>query len=274
MNHKLLCSVIVTTYNWPKALKAVIQALLEQTIQNFEIIIADDGSSSDTAILIQNLQQKSNIPLIHVWQEDEGFRVSRIRNLSIKKSTTDYIIFIDGDCIVKPNFIENHLKLQKENHFVTGNRVLLSKDFTQKILNHETPINHWSMFDWVKAYFKRDINRLLPLLPLPLYRFRKGLSHNWKGAKGCNLAVWKTDLYKVAGWDESFTGWGYEDSDLIIRLYRTGMKRLKGNGLIPVIHLWHKENDRSNKAKNLALLKIIEKENRIKAISGLNLSSS
>jgi len=111
-------SVIVTTYNRPDALKKVIQGLLSQTQLPCEIIIADDGSSKETMHLINELATSSILcPVIHVWQEDKGFRAARIRNFAIKKSTGEYIVSLDGDCIPDKYFIEDHLKLAKPGFF-------------------------------------------------------------------------------------------------------------------------------------------------------------
>ncbi len=92
----------------------------------------------------------------------------------------------------------------------------------------------------------------------------------WKGAKGCNLGIWKQDLLNINGWEENFTGWGYEDSDLVIRLLRSGVQRKNGRFYIPVIHLWHPENDRTHERRNWTQLKDREIDKQINAEKGLN----
>ena len=125
-------SVIVTTYERPKALNAVLQSLSLQTILPAEIIIADDGSREKTRLLIKSWQSKISCSLIHVWQEDNGFRAARIRNLAAMSAKGSYLIFLDGDCLVFPDFISQHLYLAEANYMVMGSRILCSPTFTHK----------------------------------------------------------------------------------------------------------------------------------------------
>ena len=103
-------SLILTTYNWKEALFLSLQSALAQSLPPAQILIADDGSREDTAIMIEEIAKTSPIPLIHVWQEDQGFRLSKIRNEAIKKATTEYIIVSDGDMILHPLFVRDHLR--------------------------------------------------------------------------------------------------------------------------------------------------------------------
>jgi len=264
-------SVIVTTYNWPQALQRVLQALIEQTEQHFEIIIADDGSTTDTAELIRTMQNKSPIPMVHIWQPDEGFQAAKIRNKAVAATRSDYMIFLDGDCIPPVNFVANHLQLQEPSFFVVGNRILLSPAFTKQTIEQELPLQHWSFFDWLSAQLHKKCNRILPFISLPGKNWRKNLTKKkWQGAKGCNISMWKQDLYNINGWEETFVGWGYEDSDLVIRLLRNHILRKDGRCKIPVIHLWHAENDRSNEKANLAALQAMQQSPHIKARQGLD----
>ena len=113
-------SVIVTTYERPKALNAVLKSLSLQIILPTEIIIADDGSQQKTRSLIKSWQSKIACPLIHIWQEDKGFRAARIRNLGALSAKGNYLIFLDGDCIVFPDFISQHMYLAEPNYMVMG----------------------------------------------------------------------------------------------------------------------------------------------------------
>lgn len=260
-------SVIVTTYNWPKALFSVLKGLRSQTNKNFEVIIADDGSKEETKILISNEQKDFPVPLIHAWQEDKGFQAAKCRNMAIQKAKGDYIVFLDGDCIPLPTFINNHYLLSKKGFFVAGNRVLLSEKFTNEVLNKKINIHKWKLHQWIIATILGKCNRFSPLLNIPFPR--KIHLTKWQGVKGCNFAAWKNDLINVNGWDESFVGWGYEDSDIIIRLIKAKVFRIEGRFKIPVIHLWHKENDRGREKQNWDKLQEIIDNNDIKAKKGL-----
>lgn len=262
-------SVIVTTYNRPDALDAVLAALAKQTQLPHEVIIADDGSTQETRQLIDQLKKKLKLPLKHVWQADEGFRAAKIRNQAVLLANYDYLIFLDGDCIPFPDFIAQHRKLAEFGWFVSGHRILLSQSISKKILERSIPIYQHSFMQWLSYYIQRNCNRLLPLLRLKLIRWRKIHPKNWRGAKSCNLALWKKDFLKVNGFDESFIGWGYEDSDLVIRLIRAGIYRKSGKFAVPVIHLWHKQYDRQQEPINFNLLKQITESQRIKAKKGI-----
>ena len=238
----LKISLIVTTYNRPDALKLVLQALSAQTMLPFEVIIADDGSTPATAKLIHQLQLP--YPLQHIWQEDKGFRAARARNRAVAAADGDYLIFLDGDCIPQTDFIEKHAMLAENGYFVAGNRILLSEKFTV-----QGEIWKWSTIKWIMPYLHRDINRLLPLLRLPDSVLRKR-QQKWQGAKTCNLALWREDILKINGFNECFQGWGHEDAELVVRLLRNNVQRKEGRFAVPVLHLWHPEQDRSQEKEN------------------------
>ena len=264
----MLVSIIVTTYNWPKALEFCLAALNCQSNKNFEVIIADDGSRQETTNLIISLQNKYNFKIIHIWQEDNGFQAAKIRNKSIAAANGELIAFLDGDCIPLPNFVDSQLILAEKGYFVVGNRVLLSKEFTHQVLDKNLLIHEWSVFAWLVARFKGHCNRLQPFFKLPYPR--KFQPKKWKGAKGCNICIWKDDLVAINGWDESFIGWGYEDSDLVVRLIKHGIKRKEGKFKIPVIHLWHKENPRDNEQENWQKLQDVIRSDHVVAHLGVS----
>lgn len=243
-------SVIITTYNWPSALKLVLLALDKQTVDDFEVIIADDGSTEETSQLITDFSNKSRYPLQHIWHEDNGFRAAMIRNKAVAKASGDYIIFIDGDCIPQTTFISRHKSLAETGRFVAGNRILLSRQFTTETLTKSTNLSGENLIYWSIRRLKGDCNRLLPLIHLPLKQLRNPNKRRWHGVKTCNLAVWRKDFLLINGFDESYKGWGYEDSDLVIRLIRAGIYHKSGRFAIPVFHLDHETNDRSNTKNN------------------------
>lgn len=270
----LSISVIVTTYNWPEALNLVLRALSKQTKLPFEVIIADDGSRSDTRSLIQQWTLKAPFVIKHVWQEDEGFQAAKIRNKAILAAHGNYLVFLDGDCIPPIYFIENHLKLASNNYFVAGNRLLLSEVFTKKVLANEIKVEEWSLRNWLTASLSKQCNRFLPMVRLlpfaPFLFLRKWAPLQWKGVKTCNLAVWKKDAIAVNGFDEHYIGWGFEDSDFVIRLQHNGIKHLSGRFAVPVIHCWHKEQSRMDAKKNYERLMHLRQGKVIQAEKGLS----
>ncbi len=246
-----LISVIVTTYNRPDALSLVLQGLALQTNKDFEVLIADDGSTTETKTLIDNTQW--NFPIKHIWHEDQGFRAALIRNLAVKQAQGDYLIFIDGDCVPRSDFIERHSELAERGWFVAGSRLLLNPSLTEEAVTGSKNILRWNFLHWFKMRVTGGCNRILPLIYLPFLP-RKRKSQEWRGAKTCNLAMWRDDFNRVKGFNEQFIGWGYEDSDLVVRLIKAGVRRKQGQYAVTVLHLWHKENDRQHEADNWSKL--------------------
>ena len=255
MPNNFTISVIITTYNWPEALSLSIKSLKQQKTKfNFEIVIADDGSNKKTEELINKITDQSSLPIKHIWQEDKGYRRSKILNKAIKESSGDYCVFVDGDCICPPSFIEKHARLAERNYFVAGSRILISEQYTKETLNTKIEPNHFYGSNLIKLRMQKHCNKISNLMPLPLAGLRKIFPNKWKNAKGCNLGIWKDDLIKIKGFDEKYKGWGHEDSDLIIRLINYGAKRKSGKFAAIVIHLGHPILDRSNQKQNFERL--------------------
>ena len=265
-----LISVILTTYQREDALDVVLRALSRQTDRAFEVMVADDGSGSSTRAVVERRIAQADIPIRHVWQEDRGFRLAEIRNRAIRASSGSYCIILDGDCIPRPNFIAVHRRLAEPGWFVTGNRVLMSRELTEQILAQQGEAERYGLQEWIALRCRGKINRLAPLLSLPLGPLRRLRSGAWRGARACNLAVWRRDLDLVDGFDASYSGWGLEDSDLLIRLMRAGIRRKDGNFATGVLHLWHPENDRSLLPDNQRRLDAIASADRVRSITGLS----
>jgi len=264
-------AVIVTTYNRTDALSLALEGYLSQNDKDFELIIADDGSTTETEKVITYYQKKNVIKIRHIWQEDKSFRAAAIRNRAIAATSADYVIFSDGDCVPLPDFVGQHKYLAEKNWFAAGSRILLSAAFTLNILQEQIPVYNWRMSKWIMARIKKDINRLSPFFSLPISSLlRKVAPNSWEGVMTCNLAAWRTDLIKINGFDESYSGWGLEDSDLTIRLIRSNIYRKSARFLQPVLHLWHEETDRTKVSKNLLLLNNLINSDRICASCGVN----
>jgi glycosyltransferase involved in cell wall biosynthesis len=247
-------SVIITTYNRPDALSAVVQACFAQDDRDFEIIIADDGSTHNTRDCVAALRARAPVPLKHVWQEDLGFRAARVRNLGTAAASGDYIIFLDGDCVPQSNFIRKHRQLAQRGYLVQGSRILLSEQGTARVLGQHIDLQRLAAGEKLAWRRSGALNKVLPLLlPLPDLG-RTSRRFTWRRIKSCNLAVWRSDLDRVNGFDESFLGWGHEDSDLVVRLFNAGVMRKDGAYATEVFHLWHKENRRDQESSNRALV--------------------
>jgi len=265
-----LFSVIVATYNREDALDAVLRSLAGQNDRDFEVVVADDGSGAATAAVIETWRGKIGRRLEHVWQEDRGFRLAEIRNRAIVTARGAYCIFLDGDCLVRPNFIAVHRRLAEPGWFVTGNRILLSAALTSKVLREKLRPEGWNHARWLAERWRGGINRLSALLHLPLGVLRRLRQRQWRGARACNLAVWRADLDRVDGFDADYSGWGREDSDFIVRLLRAGVRRKDGTFATGVLHLWHAEADRSQLSANEDKLSNIVASDRVRAQRGIS----
>jgi glycosyltransferase involved in cell wall biosynthesis len=269
-----LISVLVTTYNRPDALSAVLTGLAAQSERGFEVVIADDGSRDETRALVESWRTKIDAPLGHVWQPDEGFRAAEARNRAILAARGDYVIFLDGDCVPRPGFLARHRALAERGWFVVGNRALLSEAATRRALAEDAPVAAWSVARWIAARLSGEVNRLSPLIVLPDGAWRKRRPARWEGARTCNLAAWRDDLIRIDGFDAAYQGWGLEDSDLAIRLMRAGVRRKDGRWATGVVHLWHREEDRAALAENRRRLLAVASDERIRATRGLSTLAS
>jgi len=265
-----LISVIVTTYNREDALDAVLRGLGRQTDRDFDVVVADDGSGSATRALVDSWKSRLGRPLAHVWHEDHGFRAAEIRNRAILACQGEYCVFLDGDCIPRPDFVTTHRRLAEPGWFVTGNRVLLMPGLTERVLRDQLEPEAWDLGPWIAQRWGGGINRLPPVLRLPLGPLRRLRARAWRGARSCNIGIWRSDLERVDGFDAAFSGWGREDSDLLVRLLRAGVCRKDGVFATGVLHLWHPEADRSFLPENERKLDAAVRGERVRALRGLS----
>lgn len=265
-----LFSIIVSTYERPDALDACLRALGGQTDLDFEIVIADDGSGPQTARLIESWTPRLPVAVRHVWQQHDGFRAAEIRNRGIRASKGSYCIFLDGDCLARPDFLATHRRFAEPGWFVAGNRILLSRKLTEAVLASGLPAETWDFSKLVRERFGGGVNRLLPAIRAPLGPLRKLYPGAWEGAKTCNLAVARSDLDRIDGFDTSYVGWGLEDSDLVVRLFHAGVRRKDGRFATGVLHLWHPQFDRAGLPDNQQRLDQVLASDRIAAKQGLS----
>jgi glycosyltransferase involved in cell wall biosynthesis len=245
------CSLIIATYNWPQALNLCLQSVAQQTVLPKEVLIADDGSGPETKELIARFQQGFPIPLRHLWQPDNGFQKTMILNKAIAQAKEPYIVQVDGDVLLHPKFVQDHLSMATPGRFLAGGRINLSEENTREVLANST--TRFGLRDIIKT------NNLFNGLRMGF--LRRFLANRYKltgkskyYAKGCNMSFWRDDLLTVNGYNESYVGWGPEDSELAARLMNAGIRKmsLKMGGV--QYHLHHTYIDTSRKAINEELL--------------------
>ena len=242
MKHSI--SLIITTYNRPDALSAVLRTVKWQRLLPDEVLIADDGSDDTTRQVIAQYQQDYPVPLKHIWRPDDGFRLAECRNRAIAAAQSEYIITIDGDMLLDPNFIADHLCVAQKGVFVQGSRVLLSADKTKELLQAVD----FSLPKWYQAgVIKRKSAWRLPFISAII---AKQKTHKLRGIRGCNHAFFREDALAINGFNNDFVGWGREDSEFMVRFFNYGGVRvnLKFAGI--AFHLWHNEQPRQALAEN------------------------
>ena len=253
-------SLVISTYNRPDALQITLESALLQIVLPSEIIIADDGSGIETSNLIKKYQSKHPSLIKHVWHEDNGFRLAAIRNKAMITASTDYIIQIDGDIMLHPSFIKDHIDIAQRGFYVAGSRAMLTEDITKKIIDSGKA----TMPTLTTKGVGNRLNsiRLAPLMKLISMPSISSMSS--KTIKGCHMAFWKSDFLKVNGYNEDFVGWGSEDVELELRFKNLGLRRKNLKFGAIQYHLYHPENDRERTIINEQL---VEKTRRKKLIS-------
>ena len=219
-----------------------------------EVLVADDGSKEDTRELIQSYAHTFPCPLRHIWQEDRGFRLSQIRNRAINAAQGEYIIIIDGDMIVYPSFVRDHIAFAKPKVFLQGSRVILDSHTSQTILqNKQQNQNDAYAYAFGHGGFKAKSCKILAQW---VYKNSKVDSKFFakkdfiKGIRGCNMSFFKSDFEVIGGFNEKFVGWGREDSEFVARFLFNGgvLRRLKFAGI--AYHLYHDESPKASLESN------------------------
>jgi len=256
-------SLVVTTYNWPEALKITLDSVLGQTRSPDEVIVADDGSDESTRTVVERFTNMAPMPVIHSWQEDTGFRLAMSRNRAIAQAMGEYIIVIDGDLILHPAFVEDHLRNARKGLFLQGGRVLLGPKTTSKIF--EGKMNPSSL-----SPFSPDLqNRKNTLRSRILSRLFSRTTRSLKGIKGCNFSLFKEDILRVNGFDNRFVGWGRKDSEFVARLFNAGLKRKNLKFTAVAYHLYHLEHPRAALPENDRRLRTSIEEKLVRCEDGI-----
>jgi glycosyltransferase involved in cell wall biosynthesis len=246
------------------ALDAVLARLCQAPQPAEEIVVADDGSGPSTREVVAKWAKLAPMPVRHAWQEHTGFRRARVLNLAIAMATTEVLVFLDGDCLPSPRFASDHRALAEAGYFVQCRRCFVVEECVPDVLAGKVSLCSLALRGKITGLFKAL------RLPWPTVRRDQGL----RGILGCNLAIRRDDLVAVNGYDESYEGWGREDSDLAARLYHLGRRRKFVHGRAIVYHLNHPPASRGQLALAEQRLKETLDTRRIRAVRGLDQHSS
>lgn len=239
-------TLVIATYNWAEALYCCLLSVARQTILPAEVIIADDGSDYRTREIVQRVQDNVPVPIIHVWHEDLGFRKTIILNKAVLHSKGEYLIQIDGDVILHPNFIQDHLAAAEPDCFVRGSRARLTAAKSTEILNS---------FDADLRFYSPGVYHRLNAVRLPYFRSlgeRKEMKS--RSVRGSNLAFWKSDFIKVNGYNNALNGWGHEDEELAARFINNNIVKKIVKLSAVQFHLHHQELSRLNESHHSQIL--------------------
>ena len=251
-------TLIISFYNKIDLLGKVLESVALQTMQDIEVVIADDGSREDVVNEIRALQHCFSFPITHIWHEDQGWRKNIILNKAVVAARGEYLVFIDGDCLLEPHFLEEHYASRKHGEVVTGRRVLLTPKTTEYLLAapltpHRMGAPLFLRLLW-ETLFGRQKTQMEQMIRLPKWIRRLFIRERERFILGCNFSLYKEDLLRVNGFDERFTYPGYgEDIDLWHRLQRLGIPARSRKGQLVQFHCYHQHFD-TNYAPNKALM--------------------
>ncbi len=240
-------SVIISTYNRPHYLGRVIDGYMNQTFRDFEVVVADDGSAEETASIIREAARKYDVPVLHIWHPDEGFQLAKIRNKAVAGSSGDYIIFTDDDCVPDQQFVLDHHRYAEYGYFLQGHRVLIGER-----ASGEFGFRSASPSKLVVMLMQGEVKNFFNSVRMPWPWIKKCTS--LKGIRGCNMSLFRKDFLAVNGFNEDFEGWGKEDSELVARLYRIGIRRKDIKFRACCFHLHHEFFDRDSLDRNIEIL--------------------
>jgi glycosyltransferase involved in cell wall biosynthesis len=260
----LRLALAITTYERPDALAAVLASVSRQSASPAEIIIADDGSGETTRFVIEGFTRASFVPVRTVSQPHAGFRVARLRNLAIAATHAEYLVFVDGDMLLHPEFIADHVRAARRGYFTQGIRANADAALTRRLLDDPSiavgPTTRG--LGLLRRAYLLHAPALSPLL--------RRVGNSLVSIKSCNQGFWRRDLLRVNGFNEAFEGWGPEDKELCARLGFAGVRRqtLLFGGI--AVHLGHPPAPRARVAANVAILEATRKERKIRCESGID----
>jgi glycosyltransferase involved in cell wall biosynthesis len=246
MGETITLALIINTFNQPDYLSRVLQAVSRQSVLPDEVLLADDGSGNETKAVFDQWRTAQKFRCEHAWQEHQGFRRARALNQAVAWARGSYLVFLDGDTIPHPRFVADHRALAGASRFVQGHRALIGEKAAAWFGENDFSA------DRRRALLQNQISGLRNSFRWP-FAFRK-INHRLRGIRGCNLAIWRSDLVRVNGYNEAFVGWGREDTELVVRLKNSGVRRLDVRGRALCYHLWHPPVSRAELAGNDEIL--------------------
>lgn len=238
-------SLLISTYERPEALAAVLRSVGRQTFKPHQVVIGDDGSGPETKKVVDEAAARG-LPIDHAWLAHDGFRLARMRNHAAARATGDYLVIMDDDILLHPEFLADHRDAARPGYFAQGSRALLEEAPSKLAQERDS---YWP------GLFTPGVGNRKNLIRSPfLSRLAGGEVKGMRGIRTCNFAVWREDYLRVNGFNEDFVGWGREDSEFVTRLFNAGVKRRNVKYAALGCHLYHPPRSRDGLANNDGLL--------------------
>lgn len=265
-------SVIISTYNSEDYLEKVIWSYSCQQFKNFEIIVADDGSGPDTKELIDNLKPKINFNIHHVWHADRGFQKTEILNKAILAANSSYLVFSDGDCLARNDFLEVHMNYREKGYFLSGGYHKLPMEVSRQVTKEDILNQNCFDVNWLKSKGMPSSFKNFKLTKSKkLSNFLNFITPTTATWNGHNSSGWKDDILKVNGFDERMK-YGGEDRELGERLMNLGIKTKQIRYSAICVHLDHPRGyvNQEDIDKNNAIRKITREEKKTYTDHGIS----
>ncbi|HEX7050519.1 MAG TPA: glycosyltransferase family 2 protein [Longimicrobiales bacterium] len=268
----MLVSVIITTYNQPAWLEKCLSGFARQTLREFEILVADDGSGPETRAMIEAMRPVVGVPVHHIWHADRGFRKCTILNAAILASRGDYLVFTDGDCIPRRDFLAVHRALAEPGRFLSGGYVKLPPETSHRITREDVLAERATDYRWLRSAGAPRSRRLLRLaLGHRTARLLDRLTPTRPTWNGHNASAWRTDVVAVNGFEERM-GYGGLDREFGERLENAGVRGKQIRHRAVVVHLHHERayRDAATLERNREIRRETAAARRTRAIAGLD----
>lgn len=265
---KFTIGVIISTYNQPRWLEKTLWGYVYQTMPPSEIIIADDGSDSKTAEVIESFARK--LPIRHVWQEHNGFGKSGILNKATSAATADYLIFSDQDCIPRADFVETHYNMARTGQYLSGGAVRLTRDVSEALREEDIKSGNAFGIRWLNRKGQRRTLKLAKLIGGRFGRIMNILTTARSTWNGCNSSGWRKDMIDVNGHNEEMH-YGGQDREFGYRLRNLGITAKQVRYSAIVIHLDHDRPYKTQESieKNKAIMQKTRREKRVTTAHGI-----
>ncbi len=236
-------SLVIAVYNRADVLQLVLASVARQSFRDFEVVIADDGSGPGVRDVIEDARKIYSFPTVHAWHEDLGWRKNIAMNNAVRSSSGEYLVFVDGDCLLSKYFLEDHWKEREVGKVLLGRRVEMSERWTKSITMDKITKGRFEHIGFSELLdgLKGKAVRLEDGVRIGNKTLRKLISREKNTILGSNFSLYKSDLYAINGFDGLYDGPGLgEDSDVQYRLSLTRVNGKSIRNLAIEFHMYHK----------------------------------